>query len=498
MDQKEWYQESLPEKVYSDPVQEGVRIVLGRALVKTFDLIKFIFNEKTKTYVPELPLPFESCIKEVIEYVSNETAKHLYEWNKELEHLINLKSSSVSSAKTTIDKFRDTCARISSGFLARHLLNTLSTFKMGINSDSAGANLGASVCQLAAILSSLDKASKGELIDVNFPELIPRGNVETGSKNGHPHVSYVEYMTSSFEDREVTGGAQLYLDPVKFRKDHHDRKVREIMDKSLIGIDAPAPRPTRAHTFDFNLTHRGARLLDGECKISSSNEQEEAVLVFHSVDQLAYKDTALSMLTTNTSFKLFTSTQNPITGKIGTTFCETKKYKLGSLTDITIDTDANEDWLQNPPSFIVEERGRSVLREETDEEILSIWKSQRSEVRRFQHVIFQAIDWLTEAISYMNVKKVGRARTAAWHVGAKEPVFLSTTVADVTTRRQINDQDTFIYCRSTMEGERDQNEDAKMHDYLYKHYKAVADSDAKMSTELRELIKIGLEKHKRK
>ena len=69
------------------------------------------------------------------------------------------------------------------------------------------------------------------------------------------------------------------------------------MDRELENIKAPAPRPMRAHTFDFNLSFHGARLLDGECK-GSQAEHEKAILVFHSLDQLAFKDEALALLTT--------------------------------------------------------------------------------------------------------------------------------------------------------------------------------------------------------
>ena len=55
----------------------------------------------------------------------------------------------------------------------------------------------------------------------------------------------------------------------------------------------------RAHTFDFNLSFRGTRLIDGECK-DSALSADEGVLVFHSADQFGYKDSSLSMLTTST------------------------------------------------------------------------------------------------------------------------------------------------------------------------------------------------------
>ena len=40
MDNREWNSEALPQKVYKDPVQSGVRTVISRALVEAFDLFK--------------------------------------------------------------------------------------------------------------------------------------------------------------------------------------------------------------------------------------------------------------------------------------------------------------------------------------------------------------------------------------------------------------------------------------------------------------------------
>ena len=113
-------------------------------------------------------------------------------------------------------------------------------------------------------------------------------------------------MTSGKERSVVTGAEELYLDHLKFRTNHHDVKIREIMNRELPNVKAPAPRPMRAHTFDFNLSYHGACLLDGECKATQS-EHEKAILVFHSLDHLAFKDEALALLTMNNSFTFYTS-----------------------------------------------------------------------------------------------------------------------------------------------------------------------------------------------
>ena len=75
MDQKEWFTDGMQEKVYSDPVQVGVRIVISRALVNTFDLFTYEMNRHT-----ELPLCQETLIHEVIDYVMKQAANVMYRW----------------------------------------------------------------------------------------------------------------------------------------------------------------------------------------------------------------------------------------------------------------------------------------------------------------------------------------------------------------------------------------------------------------------------------
>ena len=169
-------------------------------------------------------------------------------------------------------------------------------------------------------------------------------------------------MTAAIEPRPAIGGDELYLDHVTFRMDHHDQTVRKIFDEVLVGTkDTPSPRLTHSHTYNFNLTYRGARLVDGQCKLTAKTE-DESVLVLHSADQLAYKDMALAMLTTNTCFEV-------------TSICETKKYKLGSVTDSTMDTDAGTEWLDSPPSFLTTQKGRRHEFVEDDNCILEIWSA---------------------------------------------------------------------------------------------------------------------------
>ena len=77
MDNQEWNSEALPQKVYKDPVQSGVRTIIGRALVEAFDLFKYDLNNDTGRYVPQLPLCQESLIHEVIA-LCDETGRKCY------------------------------------------------------------------------------------------------------------------------------------------------------------------------------------------------------------------------------------------------------------------------------------------------------------------------------------------------------------------------------------------------------------------------------------
>ena len=135
-------------------------------------------------------------------------------------------------------------------------------------------------------------------LDENFNVLIPQGNKQGGSKHSNHHICYSEYMCSVVEQR-VLGNVETYLNIDTFRKEKHADLVRQIFSETVPGYpDAPAPRPTRVHTFDFNCMYQGARLLDGECKATASNA-EIAFMVLHSQEQLVTQDVVISMLTTS-------------------------------------------------------------------------------------------------------------------------------------------------------------------------------------------------------
>ena len=298
---------------------------------------------------------------------------------------------------------------------------------------------------MASMLSGLDSASKGSVIDCDFTQLIPLGNPQAGHKHGHHDVSYVEYMTSGKE----TSAEVLYLDHMKFRVNHHYDKVCEIMNRELPNMKAPVPRPMRAHTFDFNLTFVGAHLLDGEGTLAQS-QHEKAILVFHSLDQLAFKDKALALLTTSDSFTFYNSWIVNGAAYIQTCYNELRKFKLGPITKLDKDEDKNAEHLKLPPTFGI--NGNANF-EETDENILKIWGKLWSEMRGFIGVMFRAVDIICEALSEMDINAISQNHNAAYNSGWVEPNFTTGDISELKSRQGIDNQEQYIYCRKMMEGE---------------------------------------------
>ena len=307
--------------------------------------------------------------------------------------------------QTHVNTFTDTCKQITNKFIAKQLLGTISTVQVGKNWNSHGAALGSSIGQLAALLSSLDTANLGALIPCKFPVLIPQGNIQTRHKHGHHNVVYIEYMTAQIESFVVTGRKQSYLNHGNFVRDKHAKKFCAIMEKTLPTCDAPVPRPTWSHTFNFNLMYAGARLIDGECK-GSASEDKKAVLVLHTLDQLALKETALGMLTTNTCFTFYRSKLVNGTQTVQTKYDESNKFDLGPISDIRNDAGSHLPEWEKPSTF---DAGCDVLCRvvaEEDNDILKCWGNLRSEIRKFLAALLYLLDILSAEITEMDAEEV--------------------------------------------------------------------------------------------
>ena len=193
VDQGTWNWEFMEPAFYTDPVQGVVHIVIQRSLIKTFGLFKWTLDRYAGKYFPKLPLPQQGCIYKVIEAVKKEIARHSLEYSNDTDELENL-ALNVESHKNKNDRLPHIWSRLSTSFLAR--LNLTSTFAACKNWNSHGATVGAALCQLGALLASLDTASVEPLMGNDFRELILIGNALMGQKYGHCDTVYVEYMTS--------------------------------------------------------------------------------------------------------------------------------------------------------------------------------------------------------------------------------------------------------------------------------------------------------------
>ena len=171
----------------------------------------------------------------------------------------------------------------------------------------------------------------------------------------------------------------------------------------MLGIDAPLPRPTKAHTLDFNLNFCGTCLIDGECK-DKADDTEKAVLVIHSLDQLAYKDCSNSMLTANNSFTLVQASKNMSTNRIETHLMEIPKYKLGAVKSLNTEDDpeVHSDTLAFPPPYIPLEHGFTEKdMYEDDAETMKIWRGMRSQQKCYLKCIITTIDYICALVSDM-------------------------------------------------------------------------------------------------
>ena len=195
-----------------------------------------------------------------------------------------------------------------------------------------------------------------------------------------------------------------------FRKEKHAELVRQIFSETVPGYpDAPSSRPTRAHTFDFNCTYQGARLLDGECKASASNA-EIAFMVLHSQEQLVTQDVAMSMLTTSHQMSFYKTVKKKGSGCSKMTMCKTNTYELGHVKHKNIDSYSDEEHIQRPPTckFTCKRQDDCVpiVVEECDVRILRAWRSLQSEPRLFIRAVMDSIDILTKHFGSLNLYNV--------------------------------------------------------------------------------------------
>ena len=485
--------EAMAKHVYNDPVQLAVRIILCRSLIKVFTTFRYEEDPNTKDFAARFPCHHEQMLVVVIDLVNDEFNRYTMHIVRRLEEIEEEGDKDAHRfLSSQMNMLRSAQAVITTGNIAKLLLQCTDTFRAKKNWNSHGASVGSAICQLASILSQMESASVNEL-DANFNVIIPQGNIQTGSKHGDHNVCYTEYMCSQLEPR-VMGNSEVYLNLDIFKRDNHAAKVRELFEETVPGYPhAPAPRPTKAHTFDFNCTYRGARILDGECK-ASATKAEIGYMVLHSTEQLVTQEVAMSMLTTSHQMAFYKTVKMKRSGHLKTTVCRTHTYELGHVKDLNCDTYKDEPHIQKPPKCY--SAGQKLL-VENDDDMIEAWKHLRAEPKMFIHAVMHAVDILAEHFSSLDLKDVKRKRNQAFNKGWKEPEFRTTTVRDLQTNREIQNPDRFIHCKATMEPQVPGAREDQLHADLEEYYRKAL-QEAGLSEECRKFFEETMNSHKRR
>ena len=160
MDPKDWYTNKMPRKVYADPVQEGIRRILGRSLVRTFALFKYKKHSLVNVYCATFDAPHKAKIREVIDIVEYEFTQHEKTMNDIIKNLADQgKNAEAEWMTNCVDILVKNFAGMSSAFLARQILDMTHSFHVNKNWNSHGSQVGAAMCQLGSILASFEDAS---------------------------------------------------------------------------------------------------------------------------------------------------------------------------------------------------------------------------------------------------------------------------------------------------------------------------------------------------
>ena len=285
------------------------------------------------------PFHHEQMLVPIIDIVEDEFSCYCTDINLHLDELAQEGDTDAHRVLTShVHMLNSAMGIITMGNIAKLILKCTDTFRAKKNWNSHRASVGSAICQLASILSQMQAASVNEL-NHNFNVLIPQGNEQTGSKHGHHNVCYTEYMCSKCEPRAM-GNLEVYLNLDIFRRDNHAAKVKQLFEETVSGYPhAPAPRPMRVHTFDFNCTYNS-------WASASATKWEIGFMVLHSTEQLVTQDVAMSMLTTLHQMAFYKTVKMRGSGHLKTTVCRTHTYELGHVKDLKADTYKDEPHIQ--------------------------------------------------------------------------------------------------------------------------------------------------------
>ena len=134
--------------------------------------------------------------------------------------------------------------------------------------------------------------------------------------------------------------------------------------------------------------------------------------------------------------------------------------------------------------------------EETDENVLKVWGKLRSEIRGFIRVMPTAVDIMCEALSDMDINAISQNHHTAYNSGWGGLNFTAGDISDLKSRRCIENQEEYIYCRKMMAGEDTADHEARANQQLYEGFKEIWESGVPMSAEMCAAIKFGMNHHK--
>ena len=340
--------EAMAKHVYNDPVQFGVHIVLCRSLINVFTTFRYEEDPNTNDFAAHYPFHHEQMLVPIIDIVDDEFTCYCTGMKIRLDELAQGGDTDAHHVLSSqLHMLMSAQGIITMGNLAKLLLKCTDMFHAKKNWNSHRASVGSAICQLASLFSQMTTASVNELSH-NFNVLIPQGCKQMISNHGHHNVCYTEYMCSKPEPR-VMGNLEVYLNLDIFWRENHAAKVKKLFKETVPGYPhAPAPRPTRAHIFDFNCTYCGACIVDGECKASATKADID-FMVLHATEQLVTQDMAMSMLTTSHQMAFYKTVKMKGSGHLKTTVCRTHTYELGHVKDMKADTYKDEPHIQKPP-----------------------------------------------------------------------------------------------------------------------------------------------------
>ena len=170
---------------------------------------------------------------------------------------------------------------------------------------------------------------------------------------------------------------------------------------------------------------------------------------------------------------------------------EMPKYRLGGVSSLDPAGDpdaAHWDLEYPPPYFLVEDSYAGKTMYEEDAKVLAIWRSMRSELRKYVRCLIACADFVCGLVSDMPLNVIRERRQLCYDEGWVEPFFLETSKSDLKSHRPIIEQQQFIYCRQTMDSAEDIAVEEKLRKDMYDDYKKLLESDIELSPGFRTVV----------